>query len=151
MTVQMDSKVVVFDVDGTLLNIEHRRGFVASKPKNWKAFNAAMVDDSPYEDIIWMNNVFYDQGCRIVICSGRGDDNRDVTIDSLSKYGAKFHNVLMRGAKDFRADNLVKLDLLQFIRDVWGNPFLWIDDRNQVVDAIRDAGVRVLQVAPGDF
>ena len=42
-------------------------------------------------------------------------------------------------------------ELLQQIRDKYGNPYLWFDDRQQVVDAIRAAGVKVLQVAPGDF
>ena len=29
---------VIFDVDGTLMNISHRRKFVEMKPKDWKAF-----------------------------------------------------------------------------------------------------------------
>ena len=37
------NKVIVFDIDGTLANIEHRRAFVATKPKNWKAFTAALI------------------------------------------------------------------------------------------------------------
>ena len=144
-------KVVVFDVDGTLADINHRRGFVASKPKNWKAFNAGMVDDSPNHDIIWMNQQFFDQGCTVVICSGRGDDHKDITVDWLTKHGVKFHDILMRKANDYRADWIIKTELLQVIRDTYGNPFLWVDDRDQVVQAIRAEGVRVLQVAPGDF
>lgn len=57
----------------------------------------------------------------------------------------------MRPAGDHRQDNIVKVELLAEIRKDFGNPFLWFDDRNQVVDAIRAEGVRVLQVAPGDF
>ena len=48
------TKVIVFDIDGTLANIEHRRAFVATKPKNWKAFNAGIVNDTPHEDIVWL-------------------------------------------------------------------------------------------------
>jgi hypothetical protein len=57
----------------------------------------------------------------------------------------------MRSAGDYRQDSIVKVELLQQIREKHGEPFLWIDDRQQVVDAIRAEGVRVLQVAPGDF
>jgi hypothetical protein len=57
----------------------------------------------------------------------------------------------MRRAKDYRADSIVKTELLDQIRQWHGEPFVWLDDRNQVVDAIRAAGVRVLQCAPGDF
>jgi len=38
-------KVICWDIDGTLANITHRRQFVASHPKNWPAFNRAMVKD----------------------------------------------------------------------------------------------------------
>jgi hypothetical protein len=41
--------------------------------------------------------------------------------------------------------------LLDQIRSDYGDPWLWFDDRNQVVDAIRACGVRVLQVAEGNF
>jgi hydroxymethylpyrimidine pyrophosphatase-like HAD family hydrolase len=36
-------KTIVCDIDGTVANIEHRRQYVATKPKNWKAFNAGMA------------------------------------------------------------------------------------------------------------
>jgi hypothetical protein len=57
----------------------------------------------------------------------------------------------MRSIGDFRKDSIVKVELLQQIIYDYGKPYLWFDDRQQVVDAIRAEGVRVLQVAPGDF
>jgi hypothetical protein len=41
--------------------------------------------------------------------------------------------------------------LLEEIRKDFGEPWLWFDDRNRVVDAIRAQGVRVMQVCEGDF
>jgi hypothetical protein len=43
------------------------------------------------------------------------------------------------------------VELLNDIIGNYGKPWLWFDDRQQVVDAIRAQGVRVMQVAPGDF
>jgi hypothetical protein len=57
----------------------------------------------------------------------------------------------MRRAKDYRPDSVVKVELLERITHDYARPWLWIDDRQQVVDAIRAQGVRVLQVAEGDF
>jgi hypothetical protein len=57
----------------------------------------------------------------------------------------------MRAEKDNRKDSIVKVEFLHDITRDWGWPYLWVDDRQQVVDAIREQGVRVLQVAPGDF
>ena len=143
--------VIVFDIDGTLANIEHRRAFVASKPKNWKAFTAGIPNDTPHEDIVFLAQLFFAQGNKVILCSGRGEESRTVTEKQMKDFGVDFNALYMRPARDHRADNLVKVELLADIRKDFGNPFLWFDDRNQVVDAIRAEGVRVLQVAPGNF
>jgi hypothetical protein len=153
------NKVIVFDIDGTLANIEHRRGFVASKPKNFKAFNAAIPQDTPHEEIVHLAKLFWnesvnpasDNSYKIILCSGRGEESRGVTEVQMKDFGVRFDKLFMRKEKDFRADNIVKVELLADIRKEFGEPFLWFDDRKQVVDAIRSEGVRVLQVAPGDF
>lgn len=145
------TKVIVFDIDGTLANIEHRRSYIATKPKNWKAFNAGIVNDTPHEDIVWLTKVFASRLDAVILCSGRGEEHRDVTEKQMSDFGVHFRKLFMRPAKDHRQDYIIKVELLQQIRAEFGEPFLWFDDRSQVVDAIRAEGVRVLQVAPGDF
>lgn len=145
------NKVIVFDIDGTLANIEHRRGFVASKPKNFKAFVAGIPNDTPHEEIVFLAQTFAALGNTIILCSGRGEEEREVTVKQMEDFGVKFDKLFMRSAKDYRKDSLVKVELLAQIREEFGEPFLWFDDRQQVVDAIRAEGVKVLQVAPGDF
>lgn len=145
------TKVIVFDIDGTLANIEHRRAFVATKPKNWKAFNAGIVNDTPHEDIVYLAKLFNWLKEDVILCSGRGEEHRYETMKQMDNFGVAYNSLYMRPAKDHRPDYIVKVELLQRIRADWGEPFLWFDDRNQVVNAIRAEGVRVLQVAPGDF
>jgi predicted ATPase len=147
------TKVIVFDIDGTLANIEHRRSFVATKPKNWKAFNAGIPNDTPHEDIVDLVNVFREcrEYHRIILCSGRGEEQRKVTERQMDSFGVRYAQLYMRPANDHRPDYIVKVELLQQIRKEHGEPKFWFDDRQQVVDAIRAEGVRVLQVAPGDF
>ena len=147
----MTKVIVVFDIDGTLANIEHRRSFVATKPKNWKAFNAGIVNDTPHEDIVTLSTMFVACGNTLLLCSGRGEEQRDVTVDQMNEFGVLYSKLYMRPAKDHRPDDIIKVELLQQIREEFGNPWLWFDDRTRVVNAIRAEGVRVLQVAPGDF
>lgn len=148
----MNKRIIVADIDGTLANVDHRRPFISSRPKNWAAWNAAMSRDTVNEDIRWMLFRFQsDPNVRIIICSGRSDDTRDVTENWLYDKEIMYDQLYMRTAKDHRQDSIVKVELLQQIRYDYGNPYLWIDDRDQVVKAIRAEGVRVLQVAPGDF
>jgi len=145
-------KVIVFDLDGTICNVDHRRHWVASKPKNWAAWDAGLPNDTPNEDIIWMLNSFLDSGdIRIVLCSGRDSRLREATEAWLKKHHVYYDSLYMRATGDNRKDSIVKVELLHDIQRDWAWPHLWIDDRDQVVKAIREQGVRVLQVAPGDF
>lgn len=145
------TKVIVFDIDGTLANIDHRTHWIRTKPKNWKAFFAAMDRDTVNEDIAWMLKNFRDLGHKIIICTGRNMDEYEITKTWLEDNDLHYHAIYMRPAKDNRMDAIVKTELLAVIREEHGEPFLWIDDRRQVVDAIRDQGVRVLQVCAGDY
>lgn len=143
-------KIIVCDIDGTIANVDHRRQFVATKPKNWKAWNAAMDKDTVYQDIQWMVTAL-SMYSDLIFCSGRGEEQRAVTEQWLADNKFTYEGLYMRAAGDYRQDSIVKVELLQQIREKHGEPFLWIDDRQQVVDAIRAEGVRVVQVAPGNF
>jgi len=145
-------KVIVFDLDGTICNVDHRRHWVASKPKNWAAWNAGIPLDTVNEDIVWMLNQFEAVGTtRIILASGRGNEHRAVTEKWLSDNHVYYDSLYMRAEKDNRKDSIVKVEFLHDITRDWGWPYLWVDDRQQVVDAIREQGVRVLQCAPGNF
>jgi len=145
------NKIIVVDIDGTIANTEHRKHWVASKPKNWAAWNAGMANDTVHADIVELLGMFFARGDRIILCSGRGEETRGVTETWLRQHGIDFNALYMRAEKDYRKDSIVKVELLEQIRKDYGEPFLWFDDRNQVVDAIRAQGVRVLQVAEGNF
>lgn len=146
------TKICVFDLDGTIANIEHRRGYVASRPKNWPAFQAGIPNDTPYDDIVWLlNAVLAQPDVCVILCSARSEDDRAVTETWLREHNIQYQQLYMRASRDYRRDSIVKIELLDEIRKDYGNPWIWFDDRNQVVDAIRSQGVRVLQCAPGDF
>lgn len=145
------TKVILFDVDGTLANCSHRQHHVRQKPKRWDLFNKTMHEDTPHGDVIWLAQMFYAQGHKVVICSGRGAEFMDVTVKWLDDHGVKFHGIYMRPEKDSRRDDIIKAELLVEIRRDYGEPFMVFDDRNQVVDMWRANGIRCCQVAPGDF
>jgi len=145
------TKVIVFDVDGTLADMEHRRQWFDGGKKNWNAFFAAQHLDPTHEDIVWMLNQFHQSGNTILICTGRNEGHREISEEWLTKNNIEYDKMYMRPLNDFRQDGVVKVDLLAKIREEYGEPWLWIDDRKQVVDAIRAEGVRVLQVCEGDY
>ena len=76
---------VIFDLDGTLADPTHRLHFVKTKPKNWPAFFAAADKDECVEPIAMMARGFA-LGNRVLICSGRPDNMRDMTETWLAKW-----------------------------------------------------------------
>lgn len=142
---------VIFDVDGTLMDIEHRRHFVVQRPKDFDAFREATSQDTAKEDIFAVAKALKAAGHRIIISSGRNKSQRAVTLKQLMGAGLVFDALYMRSDKDFRPDDEVKSQMLdKMIKDGF-NPTMAFDDRQRVVDMWRDRGLTVAQVAPGDF
>ena len=74
---------VIFDIDGTLADIEHRRHFVEGKKKDFDSFNAAMVNDTPNEPIVDLMWMCEDAAKQIIFCTGRMEQYREVTRNFL--------------------------------------------------------------------
>ena len=74
---------VIFDIDGTLADIEHRRHFVEGKKKDFDSFNAAMVNDTPNAPIVDLMWMCEDAAKQIIFCTGRMEQYREVTRNFL--------------------------------------------------------------------
>jgi phosphoglycolate phosphatase-like HAD superfamily hydrolase len=141
----------IFDVDGTLSNTAHRQHYLATTPKNWAAWNAAMAEDSYHKDVIQFVRVAKKLDMCVVICTGREETEREVTENWLDDGGIDYDGLYMRKKKDYRGDDDIKRELLAEIRADGYEPVLVFDDRNRVVDMWRAEGIRCFQVAPGNF
>jgi phosphoglycolate phosphatase-like HAD superfamily hydrolase len=142
-------KCAIFDIDGTLANLEHRRGYL-QKPKNYNAFKAEAKNDTLIEPVARvLNSLFNDN--YIVLCSGRGEEQRSDTEAWLFKHDIYYHNLYMRKEKDYRADDIIKEEVLEQILADGYEPWIVFDDRQRVVDMWRRRGYICAQVAPGDF
>lgn len=150
-----ESKVIVFDIDGTVADLSARQQYVMSKPKNWKAFNAGILNDKPHQDIIFLCQMLHEVGCTIIFASGRSDDMREDTVKWLREIADipehYYEKLYMRKEGDFRNDDIIKKEILDQMRADGYDPFMVFDDRDRVVAMWRNNGVRCLQVAPGDF
>lgn len=152
-------KAILVDVDGTLANNNHRQHFVQppeGEKKDWKNFNKTILQDTPYEDIVWLVKTLHNAGCAIVIVTAREGTERirretKHWLDVVAGLEGVYEKIYHRDAQDFRDDSIIKLELLADVRRDGYEPFMVLDDRNRVVDAWREAGVRCLQVQPGDF
>ena len=166
-------KTIIFDLDGTLANIDSRRD-ISMKPNgklDWDIFaapNSILALDKPNAPVIKMAQMFKADGFKIVIFSGRNDRGFDATVQWLNDFKVPFDLLVMRPDKfkdkswpiadgnpatpdmRFMPDEILKKKMLDAFVDI-NDVFLVVDDRDKVVKMWRDLGLNTFQVAPGDF
>jgi len=93
----MMKDTVIFDLDGTMALIEHRKHFVEcdKKDQNWDAFYEACDQDLPNPDIIELFRNLTDNTkdpedekdiYKVLIFSGRSEAVREKTVQWLSRH-----------------------------------------------------------------
>lgn len=139
---------ILVDIDGTLAHMKNR------SPFEWKKVGEDDVDPvvadlvrmigkrDPQEDL--PDNY-------IVVMSGRDEVCRPETEQWLRENRIPFDELHMRPQDDMRKDSIVKRELFdKWIKNRYNVRFV-LDDRDQVVKMWREMGLKVLQVAEGDF
>ena len=142
---------VIFDVDGTLMDLDHRRKYLDGSmgKKDWKAFVDDTKLDTPKDQIHSVAKALAAQGHRIVILTGRNQAQHDIT--ALQLKDIPYDTMIMRPDDNYDQDQILKSGMLDHLISIGYNPTLVFDDRDTVVDMWRDRGLICCQVAPGDF
>lgn len=137
---------VIFDLDGTIANIDHRTHFVNDTARpDWDAFFAACVDDLPVPHVIETFFAHIRAGHRVRIWSGRSDVVRKQTENWLQYVAGIDPCWLQHMRAD--GDNTPDVELKRFwLNQEWVRPDLVYDDRQRVVDMWRQEGVPCFQV-----
>lgn len=145
---------IIFDIDGTLADCSHRLHWIASKPKNWKAFFAGMENDAPITPTITVAQSLYGSCNNLIFCTGRPNKYRGVTLLWLEKHFGDWINALplyMRDDRDNRPDYVAKEDMLRQMLEEGLDPKVAFEDREQVVAMWRRNGLICYQVQEGNY
>ena len=152
-------KAIIVDVDGTLADMRGVRG-----PFEWDKVHL----DKPHQDVIELvkdlaevelddtrlerhPDLEFEPKYKIIITTGRDGVCEEATKKWLHDHEIWYHDFYIRKAGDFRKDNIIKSEIyMDHIRPNYDVKYV-IDDRDQVVEMWRSLGLRVLQVAPGNF
>ena len=85
-------KTILFDIDGTLADLNGREEFLKQEPPDWKNFNAKMEEDIPNTPVVELYRTLYEsRKFEIILVSGRQERFRKATetwllgMKSLSK------------------------------------------------------------------
>ena len=153
----MNKKTVIFDLDGTLADIDTRRALSLDMngKMDWdKFFDPQNIKlDEPNTPVIKMAQMLDSQGFNIVILSGRSKATYRTTRQWLIQNDVPFDDLHMRPTSDdwhYMKDSDLKQIWLDTVVDK-DDVFAVFDDRQQVVDMWRKNGLTTFQVADGDF
>ena len=135
---------IVCDLDGTLAIHTDRGPFDL---------------DKCYQDVVNYSvldclHILRRNGYKIIFVSGREDSCKEQTkkwLNDKCELSDSCYLLYMRPAGDNRKDSIVKEEIYK--RDILPEYYVSfvLDDRQQVVDALREMGLQVWQVARGDF
>jgi len=133
-----NTSAIIVDIDGTIAEM-HDRG-----PFDW----SKVWSDTPHTDIICLVKLLATEH-RVLFVSWRDEVCREETQAWLDRQWLT-GKLYMRKESDSRKDSHIKYEILQSLIENYCIVYV-IDDRDQVVKMWREAGLRCLQVAPGNF
>lgn len=118
-------KAIIFDVDGTIAQMDGRGPF------DWKRVG----EDKPREFVIQMLRNYAMMGYIIIICSGRSDECVGETAAWLDEHvGSMFwHHLHMRKTGDYRRDSVIKEEIFWTHLAHKYNIVACVDDRPMMI------------------
>lgn len=133
----MKPTAVIFDIDGTLANLDHRLPLLQRKIKDFKAFENLVSKDSPID---FMDDIFEfvasKRKYQLILLTGRSEDCRENTVKWLKSitgwFDPDFDLLYMRNSregpkKDFRPS-------VEFKREIIVNKILPKFDVSMIFD-----------------
>lgn len=147
--------IYLWDVDGTLTDPAKRLHHITGGSKRWDLFYSEAKLDKPIFETITVARALNAAGHINILSTGRPESVRFDTAEWMHRYRVPFNGLYMRKDGDHREDFIVKSELLDQIMVQYGAGLGGyggaFEDRQQVVDMYRKRGLRVFQVAPGNF
>jgi acid phosphatase class B len=144
---------IIFDIDGTLLDISQRLKFIKTKPKDWEAFRDPIQKrwDEPRLEIISILVALHQAGHTIILASGRVESEREATLSTLRQHISFVDDLpfFLRKDGDYRKDTILKESMLFKMKQKGYHPVIAFDDRPSVVRMWRANNLVVADVGPG--
>lgn len=138
---------VIFDVDGTLVDVSSVRHHVMQSPKRFDLFHGEAIDCPPHPEAVELTHAAREAGRAVLIVTARREAWRFHTLLWLHEQGIEHDDIYMRGDRDHRKDYDVKADILAMIRRRY-DVRLAVDDNPAVIRLWREHGIPTITI-PG--
>ena len=138
----------IFDIDDTLSNTSHRNYLFDPKNNSLHEYYSLLIDDEPIVPVIYILKALHSSGHRIVLCTGRPEYYRSLTVQWLKKYDVPYHGLYMRQQSEAGLRNAqTKKVLINRIKNSGYEPVAVFEDNPLSVAMWKEKGLTVLQIA----
>jgi phosphoglycolate phosphatase-like HAD superfamily hydrolase len=139
----------IFDVDGTLANVDPYLHLVRGSNRDYDAFHKASIDALPNIKVVEMLNNAVADKFAVLIVTSRKEKYRGLTSLWLEKNNLRSHALFMRADDDNRPDYEAKKDMLDKITEHW-DVFHAVDDNPNVIRLWEDNGIPTTKIGDWD-
>lgn len=114
----MRHQAIIVDMDGTLADVRPIRHYVTGDPKDrrFDLFHWESVNVDPNLDVVHRVRQLHAEGIKVIIVTAREAKWRNHTAWFLAMHDIPSDMLFMRANGDYRADTIVKADILAAIR-----------------------------------
>jgi uncharacterized HAD superfamily protein len=137
----------IFDIDSTISNDTHRSHYLKQERKDWDSYYNEMVNDPTIPPSVAVLEALYNDGHNIILCTGRPEQYRNLTVKWLEKHNVPAHDLFMRQPQDGHVRNAeAKRIMIERIKEKGYNPVAVYEDNPYSVEMWRSLGLVVYQV-----
>lgn len=135
--------VVVFDVDGTLMDEKHRAHL--REEKKWDEYFDLCHLDTPIDAVVNLLKEYKEKGYEIWIMTGRKETSKEKTLQSFKEAGIEFDKIKMRSVNVMIPDYVLK--------PAWIGKYIGkerveaiYDDSQKVLEGFKKKGLNAINV-----
>ena len=139
----------IFDVDGTLANVDSILHHLTGEIKDFDAFHSSSVDVEPHWDVVALAIDAANHGHHILVVTARKEKWRAHTSMWLALHSIPSNALFMRNNQDGRADYEVKCGILHRIRQCWDVVHA-VDDNPHVIRLWQEQGIPTTKIGDWD-
>lgn len=137
---------IVCDLDGTLCTTAHREPLLDVKPRTWRQYSLACIDDPPIEETVDLIRTLRRSNVEIILVSGRHPDAFELTEVWLKEQDIHYDMLTLRSIGDTRANPIIKREMVTELLAQGPIDFV-IDDHPGVAQEMAELGVTTLLVS----
>jgi uncharacterized HAD superfamily protein len=145
----MKPTAYIFDVDGTLANVDPFLPLIRNGNKDYESFHLLSIDAIPNFNVVQMLNNAYSDNNAIIIVTSRKEKWRALTSLWLKNNNISSDALFMRLDNDDRSHYDIKKDILDRISQMWDVVHA-VDDHPDIIRLWEENGISTTKIGTWD-